>query len=96
MLLYVYSRDDKDKPAAKKLQNEVFMDPLVRFFGSQLEAVMLKPSDRTAALGVKTTPAVVVLKKDGTVKKLFAGKIKARSLASALRSVAPNRKPPKR
>ena len=46
-------------------------------------------------LGATASPAIVVLDKDGAVKKLFAGKITAKALAGALRSVAPDGKPPK-
>ena len=91
VLVYVYN----DSPEAKKLQNETFMDPAVRFYGGQLAAVMMELDEEAQALGVKAAPAVVVLKKDGTVKKLLTGKIKARSLASALRGVAPTRRMPK-
>lgn len=90
VFVYVFN----DSPEAKKLQNETFMNRAVRFFGGQLKAVRMELED-AQSLGVKAAPAVVVLKKDGTVKKLLAGKIKAKSLASALRSVAPNRRLPK-
>lgn len=91
--VFVYVYDDTD--LSKRLQNEVFMDPAVRYYGGQLAAVKMDPSEETAALGVKALPAVVVMKKDGTVKKVLSGKLKARSLASALKSVAPNKRMPK-
>lgn len=96
IFIYFHAPQDKEKPEARRLQNEVFMDQAVRHFGNQLQAVKLDLGDESRKYGVKVTPAVAVLKKDGTLKKLLSGKIKARSLASALRSVAPNKKPPKR
>ncbi len=72
------------------------MDRAVRHFGNQLKAVKLDLGDESARFGVKVTPAVAVLKRDGKLKKLLSGKIKAKSLARALRSVAPNKRPPKR
>jgi predicted esterase len=96
IFIYFHAPEDKDKPEARKLQNEVFMDLAVRHFGNQLQAVKMDLGDESERYGVKVTPAVAVLKKDGKLKKLLSGKIKARSLASALRSVAPNKRPPKR
>ncbi|MHC4549071.1 MAG: hypothetical protein ACYTEZ_09855 [Planctomycetota bacterium] len=96
IFIYFHAPGDREKPEARKLQNQVFMDPVVRHFGNQLKAVRLDLGDESARYGVKSTPAVAVIKKDGTLKKLFSGKIKARSLASALRSVAPHKKMPKR
>ena len=80
---------------SKALTNSVLMDPLVRHYGKQLEALMMDVGDESAALGVKETPAIAVLDKTGKLKKLLSGKIKARKLASALRSVAPNKRKPK-
>jgi len=96
VIVYVWSPADKDKAEAKALQNETLMDPLVRHYGNQLKPVKLEASEDTAALGVKATPAVVVLDRAGKVKKVLAGKISAKSLASALRGVAPDSRPPKR
>jgi len=96
IFIYFHAPGDKDKPEARNLQNSVFMDQAVRHFGNQLQAVKLDLGDESEKYGVKVTPAVAVLKKDGTLKKLLSGKIKARRLASALRSVAPSKKPPKR
>jgi predicted esterase len=90
VIVYVFSREDTDA----SVQNGVLMDPAVRWYGGQLQAVKLEMGDRATALGVKRTPALVVLDKTGKVKKLFEGKIKARSVASALRSVAPDRSKP--
>jgi predicted esterase len=97
IFVYAFSKDDADDPIAKQLQGEVFMDPAVRWYGEQLEAVKLdigEHAEALAALGVKETPSVVVLKKDGTPKKVLGPKLlKARKLASALKSVAPDKKP---
>jgi thioredoxin-like negative regulator of GroEL len=96
VIVYVWSPDDASKPEAKELQNEVLMDPLVRHYGKQLAAVKLELVDPVATkLGATASPAVVVLDKDGAVKKVFTGKIGAKPLAAALKSVAPDAKPPK-
>ena len=98
ILVYAFHADDAENPLARRLQGEVLMDPLVRHYGSQLQAVKLDfEAHREAleALGVKSTPAIVVLKKSGAPKKVVEGKsLKARKIASALKSVAPNKKPP--
>lgn len=100
--IFVYLFDaemDKDSEDAKRLQNEVFMDVDVRHYGNQLRAVKLERAAAAAWLTtmkikLKATPAVVVLKRDGRLKKVLTGKIKASKLASALRGVAPDRKGP--
>jgi thioredoxin-like negative regulator of GroEL len=81
------------------LQNEVFFDPEVRFLGNQLACVKLDVSENADVLTeykVKSTPALVVLDKTGKAKKTFEGKIKASKVARTLRSVAPQKSPPKR
>ena len=81
------------------LQNEIFQDIAVRHYGNQLQAVKLERAacqpwlDRLK-IKLKSTPAVLVLKRDGKLKKVLQGKIKASKLASALRSVAPNKDKP--
>jgi dienelactone hydrolase len=96
VVVYVWSPEDLSKPEAKELQNGILMDPLVRHYGSQLAAVKLEVTDPVATkLGATASPAIVVLDKEGAVKKLLPGKITAKALASALRSVAPDGKPPK-
>ncbi|MHC4954636.1 MAG: hypothetical protein ACYTGZ_12190 [Planctomycetota bacterium] len=93
VLLYVFS----DKDAMPAVQNDVLMDPLVRRFGSQNPAVKMNVSDIDAKLGVKETPALLVIGKNGKVKKQYAGKaIRASKLAKALRAVAPDKSKPKR
>ena len=44
---------------------------------------------------LKETPAVVIYGSSGTTKKTFQGKISARKLAAAMRSVAGDKSPPK-
>lgn len=96
VIVYVWSPDDASKPEAKELQNGILMDPRVRHYGNQLAAVKIELVDPVATkLGVTTSPAIVVLDKEGAVKKLLPGKVTAKALASALRSVAPDGKPPK-
>lgn len=99
ILVYLWHADDQDKEHAKTLQNARLMDGLVRHYGVQLQAVKLDAADqaeRMASWGVKETPALIVLKKDGTLKKALFGakKLKAKRIASALKSVAPNKKKP--
>jgi len=98
VVVYAFHPDDAESPIAKKLQGEVLMDPLVRHYGAQLQAVKLNFAEHGVALealGVKTTPALVVLTKKGKPKKVLSAKsLKARKIASALKSVAPNKKPP--
>jgi predicted esterase len=99
ILVYLWSTEDADKPHAKALQNTAFMDGLVRHYGGQLQAVKLDAAARADAMAswkIKETPAVVVLKKDGTLKKALFGasKLTAKRIASALKSVAPNKKKP--
>jgi len=89
VLLYVYS----DKDSAPHVQNDVLMDPLVRRFGKQNPAVKQNVTDVDAKYKVTATPALLVIGKDGKVKKHYAGKkIKASTFAKALRAVAPNKK----
>jgi poly(3-hydroxybutyrate) depolymerase len=98
VLLYAFDSSDAANPDAKALQNEVFLDPGVRRFGSQLKAVKWERSahaDELTALGVATTPSVAVLDEKGVVKKVLSGKIKASALEKALRSVAPDRSDPR-
>ncbi len=94
---YWYSEDDTDNEQARFLQNDVLQDHAVRFFGEQLTAWKLdrKEHEETfAALKIKGTPAVVVYDKKGKPKKTLTGKIKASSLAKALKFVARDKKLP--
>jgi hypothetical protein len=98
-LLYVYSADDADDAEARRVQNEVLLDPMVRHFGERVVALKLERKrhpDLIAALKLKGTPAVVALKPDFSVAKAFEGKkVKASALAKALRGVAKDRSMPK-
>jgi len=109
VFIYAYDENDADSALAKQLQNELYMDPLVRHYGKQLQAVKLAADLGTApetqgaknlaalrAYGAKCKelPCVLVLDRNGKLKKELSGKIKARKLASALKSVSPNKKPP--
>jgi dienelactone hydrolase len=97
--VYFWSKDDQENELAKRLQNEIFFDFLVRHFGSQLVAIKLERSaneELFSGFKLKETPAVVVLKKDFKLSKAFAGKkIKASSLAGALRKYAKDKSIPK-
>jgi predicted esterase len=97
VLVYAYDATDVDKPIAKLLQNELLMDQDVQFYGRQLEAVKLDFAQHKAALeayGVTSTPALLVLKVDGKKKRVLLEKdLKARKIASALKGVAPTKKP---
>lgn len=96
--VYWYSQEQADDDLARALQNDVLQDARVRFFGSQLTAWKAAADDHAetvAALKLKRLPAIVVYDGKGKPKKTLQGKISAKSLASALRSVAPNKKPPK-
>ena len=98
VFIYAYQASDAEKAVAKSLQNVALMDPLVRHYGNQLRPVKLdfaKHREALEALGVKSTPALVVLSRKGKPKKVLGEKsLKARKIASALKSVAPNKKPP--
>ena len=94
---YWYSAEDAENEQARFLQNDVLQDFAVRHFGGQLTAWKLDASEHAetfAALKIKATPAIVVYDKKGKPKKTLTGKIKASSLARALKSVARNKKLP--
>jgi hypothetical protein len=96
---YFHSTDDAGGEEGRRVQHEVFFDPLVRRFGGQLVAVKLDRASHAelfASLDLKTTPAVAVLAPDGKPKKTFEGKaIKESALAKALREFAPDKSVPK-
>jgi len=98
-MVYVFSKKDGESAEARRVQNEVLFDPMVRHYGRQAIAVKL---DREAnaeligELGVTETPALVVLKPDGKVAVALAGKkVKAAGIAKELRKIAKDKKPPK-
>jgi predicted esterase len=95
--VYWYAEGDTENELAITLQNETLQDPIVRFFGGQLRAVKRErgaDEEAFAAAKLKLTPAIVVYDAKGKAKKTLQGKIKARSLAAALRSVARVKKLP--
>lgn len=97
--VYVYDADAKDDALTKTLQGLTFMDPRVRHYGNQLQAVKLdkaQAAEQLAPYGVKLDklPLVVVFPRTAKSKKVLAGKIKARKLVSALRKVAPDKADP--
>ncbi len=109
VFVYAYDELDTDNALAKQLQNELFMDPLVRHYGNQLGAVKLRVDQgddpetegamtlarlRERGAKLKSLPCVLVFDRKGKLKKELAAKIKAKKLASALKSVSPNKKPP--
>ncbi len=99
---YWYSAEDArlegaQHEQAKFLQNDLLQDRSVRFFGNQLTAWKLDSAEHAetfAALKIKSTPAIVTYDKKGKVKKVLTGKLKAKSVAAALRSVAATKKRP--
>jgi len=97
--VYWYSAtDDAESELAKLFQNELLQDPAVRFFGTQLRAAKRERTEheeRFAELKLKTTPALVTYDRKGKLKKAVSGKLKAKSIAAALRSVAAMKKLPK-
>ncbi len=96
--LYVYDAEgDKDSKEARRIQEVVFMHPLVRHFGNQLPAVKMdrNSADLPAGLKINKTPAVAIYDRKGKLKKLYEGKIKVRQLAASLRKRAPDPKMPK-
>jgi len=99
VLVYVFAEGDAAKPAMRVLQQEVFLDPAVRFFGQQLARVRLdraKHADTATRLGVTATPALVVLDHRGKVKAVHAeGKLTPGRVVKSLRQVAPRRRMPK-
>lgn len=98
VFVYAYDAEATDSAAAKMLQTDVFMDPLVRHFGNQIHPTKLDKQthgDRLAALGVTSYPAILVLKADGKPKKVLQGKtLVERKILAAIKSGAPNKKKP--
>jgi thioredoxin-like negative regulator of GroEL len=87
----VYAQEDAASADAKALHLETFLDGRVRKAGRALLAVKVDraaKADLATALGVKATPSIVVLRKDGTEAARFEGAIKPGPLAKALEAVA--------
>ena len=98
VFVYAYDSAAEDHTVTRELQTRMFMDPLVRHFAGQLLPTKLdakKEATRLEGYGVTSYPAIILLKPDGTVKKLLEGKtLQQRKVLAALRSLAPNRKKP--
>jgi poly(3-hydroxybutyrate) depolymerase len=98
VFVFAFDPADAESADARSLQHEAFFDPEVRRLGSQLACVRLERSvaaETLAPLGITATPAVAVLDVHGAPKKVLTGKIKASALVKALRSVAPEKAPPR-
>ena len=96
---FIYFFDDQDagSAAAREVQNETLLDPLVHHFGSQLFPVKLDVElemDHFKSFGLTKTPALVVRNADGQVVAKFEGEIDRKKLVKALRSVAKDKAPP--
>lgn len=97
ILVYVFDPEsDQDNEHARTLQTRTFHDVNVRHYGNQLQAVKFTRAAAESWLAamkikLKASPAVIVLKKDGKLKKVLQGKISAKKLASALRGVCPDK-----
>jgi predicted esterase len=98
--LYFYSEKDDHNVETKRVQREVFFDPMVRHFGKRVACVKLKREKHEElfqSFKLKQTPAIVTLDKKGKKKKVIEGKkIKAMGLAKALRTVAKDQSMPKK
>ena len=89
--IYFFDDGDADNPAARRLQNEILLDPLVHHYGSQLYPILLDlelEPETFKTLGLTRTPAVVVLDKMRKVVATFEGEIDRKKLISALRARA--------
>ena len=98
--IWFYSEaDDAESAEAKRVQHEVFFHPLVRKFGRQLVPLRLKREEHEEffkSFKFKSTPAIVVLKKDFKKPKALEGKkIKSTTLAKELRKHARDKSFPK-
>jgi hypothetical protein len=102
-MVWLWRREDAGSDFHRELQNAVFMDPLVRFFGEQLMAVRLEATEHAEAVaGIleaervrrPTWPLLLVYDTEGRVKTTLQGDWTARKLAGALRRVAPERRAP--
>ncbi|MDA1193826.1 MAG: hypothetical protein O2894_01440 [Planctomycetota bacterium] len=98
VLLYAYRAADGTNDAVRLLQTEIFMDADIRHLGGQLHPTKVdagQDAERFAGYGVKTYPAIVVLKKDGKVSKVLEGaSLTQRKIAAALRAVAAEKRRP--
>jgi len=99
-LLYFFSKKDGESVEARRVQNGVLFDPIVRHYGRRAVAVKLAREGNEELfkqLGLTATPAVVVTKPDFEPAKSFEGaKVKAAALAKELRKVVRDKAPPKK
>lgn len=96
--VYWYAAADASNEKAKAFQNDATRDRAVQFFGQQLPAAKADrdaDAEGFAKAGLKTTPAVVVYDAAGKVKAVLQEKLDAKTVAAALRSVAPEKSLPK-
>jgi predicted esterase len=96
--LYFFDEKDVKNADAKYVQNVTLMDPAVRVHAKRLIAAILDVEiEEEGALfkkyGLKKTPAIVVLKPDGTTLARFEGRIEPKALAGALAKVVPSQRP---
>jgi predicted transcriptional regulator len=98
VFVWVYAKDDAETEGGAFVQRELFLDHEIRFLARQIPCVKLDRAEHESAmeaLGLKTTPALVVLDRKGKVKKRYEGKIKTSKVARTLRGVVPKRRMPK-
>ena len=90
-LVYVYdSRRSDQMSQARAIEQGAFFDPHVRFYVKQLTAIEVDLALAPSPIAeVTTTPAVAILSRRGKLKKLFKGKVSAKSLRRALKPLVP-------
>jgi poly(3-hydroxybutyrate) depolymerase len=89
---------DATNEKAKAFQNDTTRARLVQHYGQQLAAAKADrdaDAEGFAKAGLKATPAVVVYDSTGKVKSVLQDKIDPKTLAAALRAVAPDKSLPK-
>ncbi len=91
---YFFNDQDTEKAAARHVQNEVLLDPLVYEQAKTFHPVKLDidlAGDYFHSLDLTRTPAIVVFDAERKVVKRFEGDIDATDLAATLRAVARKR-----
>jgi hypothetical protein len=94
LVVWVYDASDAQKPETNVLQREVFFDPDFRFLASQLPCLKLDKALQAEAvkkLGVETTPALVILDRDGEVLNTYVGSFNVKHIVKILRKIAPRK-----
>lgn len=95
VLVYFYSKDDAEDPAAKRFQNEVLHHVDVQRHGNALVAVKLDAKVNDGyfkSLGFTKTPAVAVFDLKGKSLGTYEGDVDTRALAKVLKKLAKKRK----